>query len=64
MGEKRYISTEYAIYLQMEKITVTWDKSQVASILFLDDSRAFDNVSHKRLLHNLRKRKGNAQIIT
>jgi len=29
----------------------------VASLLLLDVSGAFDNVSHKRLLHNLRKRK-------
>ena len=29
----------------------------MASLLLLDVSGAFDNVSHKRLLHNLRKRK-------
>ena len=42
-----------------EKIYEAWNspEPQVASLLLLDVSGAFDNVSHVRLLHNLRKRR-------
>jgi hypothetical protein len=35
----------------------------VASLLLLDVSGAFDNVSHRRLLHNLRKRRVDGKIV-
>jgi hypothetical protein len=35
----------------------------VASLLLLDVSGAFDNVSHARLLHNLRKRRIDERIV-
>jgi hypothetical protein len=40
----------------MEKMFKAWRRKKVASLLMLDVSGAFDNVSHARLPHNLRKR--------
>ena len=38
-------------------------KRKVASLLLLDVSGAFDNVSHERLLYNLRKRGLHPQLV-
>ena len=40
----------------MKKIHATWQKKLTTIVFLLDVSDAFDNVSHRRLLHNLRKR--------
>ena len=47
---------EHTIHLLLEKIYTSWRKRKVASLLMLDVSGAFDNVSHERLIHNMRKR--------
>ena len=60
MGGRKQRSTEHALHAVTAKIYERWNygkDGQVASLLLLDVSGAFDNVSHKRLLHNLRKRK-------
>ena len=57
IGGRRMASTEHAIHLLLERIHNAWKQNQVASLLLLDVSGAFDNVSHPRLLHNLRKRR-------
>jgi hypothetical protein len=59
MGSRRGRSTEHSIHHIIDKIYEAWNRGrgQVASLLLLDVSGAFDNVSHQRLLHNLRKRK-------
>jgi ribonuclease HI len=60
MGGRKHRSTEHALHAVTAKIYEQWNKGrdgQVASLLLLDVSGAFDNVSHKRLLHDLRKRK-------
>jgi retron-type reverse transcriptase len=51
-------SVDHALHTIIKKIYEAWNspKSQVASLLLLDILGAFDNVSHARLLHNLRKR--------
>ncbi len=52
------IFTEHAIHMLLEQIQGVWDShTPVASLLMLDVSGAFDNVSHRRLLHNLKKRR-------
>ncbi|KAI1005137.1 hypothetical protein K3495_g3081 [Podosphaera aphanis] len=58
MGARPKRSTISAIELLTEQIHTIWgkDKKQVASILSLDISGAFDNVSHDRLIHNLREK--------
>jgi hypothetical protein len=59
MGGRRMRSTEHALHAVTSRIHQAWNKGdgQVASLLLLDVSGAFDNVSHPRLLHNLRKRR-------
>jgi exonuclease III len=59
MGGRKLRSTEHAIHHIIDKIYEAWNRGrgQVASLLLLGVSGAFDNVSHKRLLHNLRKRR-------
>jgi exonuclease III len=57
MGARRLRSTDHGIHLMIERIYAAWNKNNVASMLLLDVAGAFDNVSHERLIHNL-KRKG------
>lgn len=59
MGGRKMRSTEHALHTVTSRIYPAWNKGkgQVASLLLLDVSGAFDNVSHARLLHNLRKRR-------
>jgi len=59
IGGRKARSTEHAIHVITEKIYEAWNKpsGQAASLLLLDVSGAFDNVSHERFLHNLRKRR-------
>jgi hypothetical protein len=60
MGGRKHRSAEHALHMVTVKIYEQWNNGkdgQVASLLLLDVAGAFDNVSHKRLLHNLRKRK-------
>jgi hypothetical protein len=59
IGGRKGKSTDHALYVIIEKIYEAWNspEPQVASLLLLDVSGAFDNVSYIRLLHNLRKRR-------
>jgi len=43
--------------LLLETIHAAWLRGEVATVLLLDITGAFDNVSHTRLLHNLKKRR-------
>lgn len=56
MGARRKRSTETALETIVDAIHTVWDcgKANVASLLSLDVAGAFDNVSHERLIHNLR----------
>jgi exonuclease III len=56
-GGRRLVSTDHAIHLLLQRIHQAWTEGRVASLLLLDVSGAFDNVSRPRLLHNLRKRR-------
>ena len=58
MGARPKRSTISAVELLTEQIHTIWgkDKKQVASLLSLDISGAFDNVPHERLIHNLREK--------
>ncbi|RYO14582.1 hypothetical protein AA0111_g11928 [Alternaria arborescens] len=59
MGGRKMRSTEHTLHTVTKKIYEAWDRriGQVASLLLLDVSGAFDNVSHVFLLHDLRKRR-------
>ena len=65
MGGRKMRSTEHALHAVTSKIYEAWDQntSQVASLLLLDVSGAFDNVSHIRLLHDLRKRRVDEKMV-
>ena len=64
MGGRKLRSTEHALHHILDKIYEAWNCGEkVASLLLLDVSGAFDNVSHKRLLHNLRKRRIDEKIV-
>jgi len=56
-GGRRGISTDHAILKLVERIRHAWGQGRhVVSLLLLDVAGAYDNVSHKRLIHNLKKR--------
>jgi ribonuclease HI len=58
LGGRRGISTDHAIHIIIDRIKTAWGKGKpVVSLLMLDVSGAYDNVSHDRLLHNLKKRR-------
>src|SRR5215475_316799 len=54
---------ETALYLLKERILAILALGKIPSLLALDVQKAFDNVSHERLIHNLRKRKVPNKII-
>ena len=55
-GQKS-VFIKHVIYYLVERIYSAWNSNKIPSALFLDVTGAFNNVSHPRLLHNLRKRK-------
>ena len=62
-GGRKLASTDHAIHLLLQRIHKAWAEGNVASLLLLDVSGAFDNVSRQRLLHNLRKRRVNPTLV-
>ncbi|CRG90417.1 putative RNA-directed DNA polymerase from transposon BS [Talaromyces islandicus] len=62
-GGRKLASTDHAIHLLLQRIHKAWADGNVASLLLLDVSGAFDNVSRRRLLHNLRKRRVNQTLV-
>ena len=62
-GGRRESYIETAIHNLLEKIYATWNENEIASLLMIDVSIAYPNTSHKRLLHNLRKRKINHKVV-
>lgn len=56
-GGRKGTPPEHALHFIMKRILSAWVARKVATMLLLDVTRAFDNVSHPRLFHNLRKRR-------
>ncbi len=56
---RRKRSTETALETIVNTVYTVWDcgKDKVASLLSLDIAGAFNNISHYRLLHNLRQKR-------
>lgn len=52
-GGRRGTSTEHAVHYLVEKAYKGWHQGKDTSVLILDVTGAFDNISHPRLLHNL-----------
>jgi hypothetical protein len=64
MGGRKQLSIEHALYITVNRIYQTWNLGQkAASALLLDVSKAFDNMSHAQLLHNLRKKGINEKTV-
>ena len=63
MGGRRLRSYEHGIHYLLERIYQAWNSDKVATLLLLDVSEIYDKVSHPRLLHNLRKRLIDPNII-
>lgn len=57
LGGRKGISTKFALHSLIERIHAAWTRGKVAALLCLDISGVYNNVSHKRLLYNLRKRR-------
>ena len=62
-GGRKLASTEHAMHFLLQRIHRAWSEGKVASLLLLDVSGAYDNVSRQRLLHNLRKRRVSQEIV-
>lgn len=62
-GGRKLASTDHAIHLLLQRIHEAWANGKVASLLLLNVSGAFNNVSRQRLLHNLKKRQVNHTLV-
>lgn len=62
-GGRKLASTEHAMHVLLQRVYRAWTDGEVASLLLLDVSGAYDNVSAERLLHNLRKRRIDEKIV-
>ena len=56
IGARKGRSVETALELITDAVYIVWSMggANIASLLLLDIARAFDNVLHERLLHNLK----------
>jgi len=65
IGRCKRRSVNYTLYTIIEKIYEAWNlpEPQIASLLLLDISGAFDKILRARLLHNLYKRKINNRMV-
>ena len=65
MRARRKRSTKTALETIVDTVHTVWDykKNKVASLLLLDITKTFDNVSYHRLLHNLRQKKISKLIV-
>ena len=55
LGGRKGVSVDHAIQLILNRVHTAWGSDQKASMLLLDVAGAYDNVSHKRLLHNMKQ---------
>jgi hypothetical protein len=55
LGGRKGVSVDHAIQLILDRVHTAWGQGQKASMLLLDVAGAYDNVSHQRLLHNMRQ---------
>ncbi|KAJ5638941.1 hypothetical protein N7528_001331 [Penicillium herquei] len=55
LGGRKGISVDHAMQLILSEVREAWGMEKKVSMLLLDVSGAYDNVSHTRLLHNMRR---------
>ena len=63
IGDRRLRLCEYGIYYLLKRIYQVWNSDKVVTLLLLNVLEVYDKVSHFRLLHNLRKRLIDSNII-
>ena len=56
-GGRKGQSTETAIHAFLEVTYAAWEQGKTVSMLLMDVAQAYPNVSHLRLIHNLRRRR-------
>ena len=56
IGARKGRSVETALELITDAVYIVWSigRANIASLLLLDITRAFDNILHERLLYNLK----------
>jgi Ribonuclease HI len=55
LGGRKGVSVDHAIQLILDRVYKAWGIDRKVSMLLLDVSGAYDNVSHERLLYNIKK---------
>lgn len=55
LGGRKGISIEHVIQLLLDRIHRAWGRSRVVSMILLDVAGAYDNVSHIRLIANMKQ---------
>ncbi|KAJ5195637.1 uncharacterized protein N7498_009075 [Penicillium cinerascens] len=55
LGGRKGVSVDHAIQLILDQVHRAWGIDRKVSMLLLDMSGAYDNVSHERLLYNIKK---------
>jgi hypothetical protein len=55
LGGRKGVSVDHAIQLILDRVHTAWGNGRKASMLLLDVAGAYDNVSHQRLLYNMRQ---------
>jgi hypothetical protein len=55
LGGRKGISIDHVMQLLLDRIQRAWGMNRVASMVLLDVAGAYDNVSHERLLSNIKK---------
>jgi len=62
-GGRPGISGEEAMTILSDRIYSAWKEREILSLIFMDVAGAFNNVRHKRLFHNLERRKVPTAIV-
>jgi ribonuclease HI len=55
LGGRKGISVDHAIQLILDRVHHAWGRGKKVSMLLLDVAGAYDNVSHERLLNNIKQ---------
>ena len=63
MKERRCKSTKHVVHALIEFIIISWNKNKIMSKLFMNVTKAFNNMIHVKLLHNLKKKSVNHRAI-
>ena len=65
IGARKERSVETALEIITDTVHIVWSigEANIASLLLLDITRAFDNVSYERLLYNLRVKRILTRIV-